>query len=169
MKFDIHYLFTAKYAKWIIICIISLFSLLIIFEYSTFFFPLNQPPVEPSSESTLPNKAKEESFANILNSSLFGEYVPENLNEDNVKKSGLNVALVGILLGDKPEDSQVILRSVDGEEKTYKVTDKIPGEAVIKRIMAGGILVERNGTLESLSLPKNDLIFEPVAKPLKEE
>ena len=51
----------------------------------------------------------------------------------------------------------------------YKIGDKIPGGAIIKRIMAGGVLAERNGALESLSLPKNDLTFEPVAKPLQEE
>lgn len=35
--------------------------------------------------------------------------------------------------------------------------------------MATGILVDRRGTLESLSLPKNELIFEPAAKPLTED
>ncbi|MDI1351663.1 MAG: type II secretion system protein N, partial [bacterium] len=88
---------------------------------------------------------------------------------EHVKKSRLNLTLVGILLGDKMEDSQVIIRSADGEEQTYRIEDKIPGGALIKRIMAGGVLVERNGALESLSLPKNDLTFDPVPKPLIEE
>jgi general secretion pathway protein C len=169
MKFDIHYLFSAKYAKWIIISLISLFSLLIIFEYLTLFFPLTQTAVLSDSNKNFPTKTKSDSSDYILNSSLFGVYVPNDLNEDNVKKSMLNVTLVGILLGDKTEDSQVIIRSAGGEENTYKIGDKIPGGAVIKRIMAGGVLVERNGALESLSLPKNDLTFEPVAKPLQEE
>ena len=169
MKFDIHYLFSAKYAKWIIISLISLFSLLIIFEYMNFFFPLAHTPVLSDSNKNLPTKTKSDSADYILNSSLFGVYVPNDLNEDNVKKSMLNVTLVGILLGDKTEESQVIIRSAGGEENTYKIGDKIPGGAIIKRIMAGGVLAERNGALESLSLPKNDLTFEPVAKPLQEE
>lgn len=169
MKFDIHYLFSAKYAKWIIISLISLFSLLIIFEYATLFFPRAHTPVLADSNKNLLAKTKTDSSDYILNSSLFGVYVPNDLNEDNVKKSMLNVTLVGILLGDKTEESQVIIRSAGGEENTYKIGDKIPGGALIKRIMAGGVLVERNGTLESLSLPKNDLTFEPVAKPLQEE
>ncbi|MCL9685593.1 type II secretion system protein N [Legionella maioricensis] len=169
MKFDIHYLFSAKYAKWIIISLISLFSLLIIFEYATLFFPFAHPPVLSNSDKSLLIKTRSDSSDYILNSSLFGVYVPNDLNEDNVKKSMLNVTLVGILLGDKTADSQVIIRSAGGEENTYKIGDKIPGGAIIKRIMAGGVLVERNGALESLSLPKNDLTFEPVAKPLQEE
>lgn len=169
MKFDIHYLFSAKYAKWIIISLITLFSLLIIFEYVTLFFSLTAKPVLSSSNTNVEMGKKQDSSDYILDSSIFGVYVPDDLNEDNVKKSMLNLTLVGILLAHKPENSQVIIRNANGDEKTYKISDKIPGGAVIKRIIAGGILVDRNGTLESISLPKNDLIFEPVAKPLKEE
>ena len=139
MKFDIHYLFTAKYAKWIIISFICLFLFLIFYEYATLFFPLPKPPVLANSANSLSNKKNPDSLKYILTLPLYGDYVPDNLNEGYVKKSGLNVVLVGILLGDKPEDSQVIIRSVNGDEKTYKVTDKIPGEAVIKRNMAGGV------------------------------
>ncbi|BCA95956.1 general secretion pathway protein GspC [Legionella antarctica] len=169
MKFDIHYLFSPKYAKWIIISLISLFSILIIFEFTTLFFPRVNSPVLSESDNSLTNNTKTDSSDFILDSSLFGVYVPNDLNEDNVKKSMLNVNLVGILLGDKTDESQVIIRSAGGEENTYKTGDKIPGGAIIKRIMANGVLVERNGALESLSLPKNDLTFEPVAEPLREE
>jgi general secretion pathway protein C len=172
MKFDIHYLFSAKYAKWIIICFISLFSLLIILEYTTLFFSFaNKSAISNANKNIEVSIKKEskESYDNILNSSLFGVYVPDNLSGENVKKSMLNVTLVGILFANKIADSQVIIRASNGEEKTYKIGDIIPGGAAIKRIMAEGLLVEQNGTLESLSLPKNDLTFEPVAKPLKEE
>ncbi|KTD62820.1 type II secretion system protein N [Legionella shakespearei] len=169
MKFDIHYLLSAKYAKWIIIGFISLFSLLIIWEYASLFFsPLTvETTVETSSASE--QTVKQDLFSDILNAPLFGVYVPNDLNEDNVKKSMLDVTLVGIMFDDNIEESQVIIRSASGDEKTYKIGDKIPGGALIKRIMAGGVLVEHNGALESLSLPKNDLTFEPVAKPLKGE
>lgn len=169
MKFDNHYLFLPRYAKWIIIALISFFSFLIIFEYTTLFFVVIYTPEVSVSNETLQNPTQKESAESLLNSSLFGVYMPTDLNDSNVKKSMLNVTLVGILLGDVNEESQVIIRSAGGEENTYKIGDKIPGGAVIKRIMAAGVLVERNGALESLSLPKNDLTFEPVAEPLKEE
>ncbi|MDP3268062.1 MAG: type II secretion system protein N [Legionella sp.] len=168
MKFDIHYLFSPKYAKWIILCLITLFSLLILSEVVQFFVSVNKKPALSKTPVPAQNSGQE-SFNDILNSSLFGVYVPNDLNEDNVKKSMLNVNLVGIMLADKIEDSQVIIRGAGGDEKTYGIGDEIPGGALIKRIMTNGVLVERNGTLESLSLPKNELIFEPVAKPLLEE
>ncbi|KTD52605.1 type II secretion system protein N [Legionella quateirensis] len=169
MKFDIHYLLSARYAKWIIISLISLFSMLIIIEFASILIPYSKNSEASEKETTPSGGTKQDTFSDILNSSMFGVYVPNDLNEGNVKKSMLNVSLVGILFADKTDESQVIIRSSSGEEKTYKIGDKIPGGAVIKRIMAGGVLVERDGNLESLSLPKNDLTFEPVAKPLKEE
>ena len=51
----------------------------------------------------------------------------------------------------------------------FRVGDTIPGDAVIKRIMPDGVLLMREGVMESLSLPKNELIFEPPPKPMGEE
>lgn len=169
MKFDIHYLFTAKYAKWIVISLITLFSLLIIYEYCALWFPVVRAPVSSDSNIKVEIEKKQDSGDFILNSALFGTYVPDGLNDATVKKSMLDVTLVGILFADNPENSQVIIRSASGDEKTYNINDKIPGGAVIQRIIAGGILVEHDGSLESLSLPKDDLTFEPIPKPLKEE
>ncbi|CAM2789560.1 general secretion pathway protein C [Legionella steigerwaltii] len=167
MKFDLHALFSAKYAQWIIIAFISLFSILIITEYASLIFSPIKIQAAPETTKEMPLIPQKNSFDAILHSSLFGVYVSNNLS--SIKKSMLNVTLVGILFTHNLNNSQVIIRSATGEEKTYKLGDTVPGGAVIKRIMASGILVERNGTLESLSLPKNELIFEPVAKPLKGE
>ncbi|MCW8384881.1 general secretion pathway protein GspC [Fluoribacter dumoffii] len=166
MKFDLQAFFSTKYAQWIIIAFISLFTLLIIAEFATLFSPV-KIEAEPETSKEVLVASQQNSFDALLHTSLFGVYVSNNLS--SIKKSMLNVTLVGILFAHKLNDSQVIIRSATGEEKTYKLGDAIPGGAVIKRIMANGILVERNGTLESLSLPKNELIFEPVAKPLKGE
>jgi general secretion pathway protein C len=168
MKFDLHYLLSAKYAQWISLALIILFSALIIMTcFSLRFSPIRAPIVSESNNT--PVAVQSNSADSILKSSLFGIYVSNDLNENSVKKSMLNVTLVGILFADKIENSQVIIRSANGEEKTYQIGDIIPGDAVIKRIMANGVLVERHGALESLSLPKNELTFEPVAEPLKEE
>jgi general secretion pathway protein C len=167
MKFDFHYLLLAKYAQWVLMSLIILFSTLILIECSSLRFSGVSPSSTHEKKSLL--FIKEERFDFIQNASLFGVYVPNDLNEKSVKKSMLNVTLVGILLADKANESQVIIRFSNGYEKTYKIGDSIPGEAIIKRIMAHGILVEHQGVLESLSLPKNELTFEPVAKPLNEE
>lgn len=169
MRFDFQYLLSAKYAQWITIALIFLFSVLIIGElFSLRFSPVTVQAI-PETPKNKVVATKEDSVKSILKASLFGVYVSNDLNEQSVKKSMLNVTIVGILFADKIEDSQVIIRSSNNEEKTYKIGDKIPGDAVIKRIMAEGVLVEREGNIESLTLLKNELIFEPVAQPLKEE
>lgn len=167
MKFDFHVLFSGKYAQWISLSLIVVLSLLILVEYASLMFhPVENQSLPPVTKE-LQVTAKQNAFLDILNSSLFGVYISNNLS--GVKKSMLNVTLVGILFANKVNDSQVIIRSANGEEKTYKLEDIIPGGVTIKRIMADGVLVDRHGILESLSLPKNELNFEPVAEPLKED
>ena len=100
---------------------------------------------------------------------LFGDYVPINLSEADIKQSMLDVELVGIMYSANEKESQVIIRAGGGEEKSYLIGDTLPGGAVIKRISEKGVVVLHNGALESLSLPKNELIFEAPAKPLIEE
>lgn len=97
---------------------------------------------------------------------LFGHYIPTNLNDASVKESVLNIEVVGILFSSNNADSQVILQSGGGKEQTFRVGDTLTGGAVIKRITPEGMLIERVGVLESISLPKNELIFEAQPKPL---
>jgi general secretion pathway protein C len=168
MKLDIHYFLSSKHAKWLIISLIFFFSLLTLTEFISLFW-ISFTPQASSEEEHLVAPTQKNSFDSILSASLFGVYVANDLDGDNVKKSTLNISLVGILLESSPDESQVIIRSANGEEQNYKVDDKIPGGALIKRIMSGGILVEHEGNLERVSLPKNELIFEPLAKPLRND
>jgi general secretion pathway protein C len=169
MKLDIHSFLSSKHAKWLIMGFILLFILLTVSEYSKLIWSLSDPEPSPVSEERIITTSKKDSFDSLLNSSLFGVYVTNDLNDDNVKKSMLNITLVGILLGNTANDSQVIIRTSNGEERNYRINDKIPGGVVIKRILAGGILVEHNGSLESITLPKEELKFEPISKPLRND
>lgn len=100
---------------------------------------------------------------------LFGEYIPANLGDADIKQSMLDAEIVGIMFDNKEKYSQVIIKAGGGQEKVYSIGDSLPGGAIIKRISPDGIVVLHNGALESLSLPKNELIFEAPAKPLIEE
>lgn len=97
---------------------------------------------------------------------FFGEYIPKAIDDAGVKESMLNVKVVGVLFAIPESDSQVILKIETGREQTFGIGDTVPGGAVIKRITNQGVLVERKGAIESLTLPKNELIFEAQAKPL---
>ena len=97
---------------------------------------------------------------------FFGNYIPTHINDAGVKESVLNVEVVGILFSNNTTDSQVILQMSSGQVQTFRVGDTLPGGALIQRITPEGVLIERMGVLESISLPKNELIFEAQPKPL---
>jgi len=101
-----------------------------------------------------------------LQNPLFGDYVPKNLNDADIKQSMLNLTVVGVMFAPHEEDSLVMLRAAAGREQTYHVGDVVPGGAVIKRVLPDGVLVGRDGSLESLSLPKKQLIFDEPASAL---
>ena len=169
MKLDITYFLSSKHAKWLIIGLILLFSLLTLSEFARLFWSFENQDASLNNNQVIAQAPAKNSLDDLLHSALFGVYVSNDMNSDNVKKSMLNISLVGILLGNTSKNSQVIIRAANGEEKNYRVDEKIPGGASVKKIMAGGIIVEHNGSLESVSLPKTELIFEPAAKPLRNE
>lgn len=98
---------------------------------------------------------------------LFGVYLPDNLS--NIKQSTLDLEVVGILYSKKENDSQVIIRSANGEDAAYAEGDTLPSGVVIKRINKQGIVVLHEGRLERLNLQKKELIFAPPPKPLIKE
>lgn len=169
MKLDIQYFLSSRHAKWFVFSLIILFLLLTLNEFSKLLGTFYSPATPSAVQDTIRAPAKKNNYDFILPSSLFGVYVSNDLSGDKVKKSMLNITLVGILLENTAQDSQVIIRSANGVEKNYKVDDEIPGGVLIKKIMKEGILVEHDGNLESVSLPKNELIFEPAAEPLRNE
>lgn len=122
--------------------------------------------------TTVATKSAQEELRNdspLFKVPLFGDYVPTNLADAEIKQSMLDLEIVGIMFDDDPKHSQVIIRAGGGQEKIYSVGDSLPGDVVIKKISTNGVVVLHNGALESLSLPKNELIFEAPAKPLIEE
>lgn len=133
-------------------------------------FTLNKTSMDNGNSSAVIHTQQ---TSQVLNKGLtwpfFGKYVPQNLNDADVRQSMLNFKVVGIMLASPEKDSEVILHSTSGREQTFRVGDKLPGGAMIKRITEDGVLVERKGELESLSFPKNELIFGVQAKPLKDK
>jgi general secretion pathway protein C len=126
---------------------------------------VNIKQIEPDSNQTQSISKHQAGLKNML----FGDYIPVSLDAENVRQSTLNLIIVGILYTAKDHDSQVILQESNGQEHFFSVGDKLPGGAVIKRITADGVLIRKNGELERLSLPKDELQFEPPAKPLVAE
>jgi len=91
---------------------------------------------------------------------LFGEYVPHSLDATGVKASDLQYVVVGIMYAEDESESQVLIRLSDGHDHLFHLNDELPGGGVIKRITAAGILVFRDGLMERLDLPRDELTFD---------
>ncbi|WP_419420970.1 type II secretion system protein N [Legionella sp. D16C41] len=133
---------------------------------------LRQERVEDiaAQPATINNKQVKITNQSILfTKPLFGDYIPA-ISDADIKESTLDVEIVGIMFSSSnPKDSHVLARDAAGEERNFVVGDALPGGAVVKRINKNGIVVLYNGSLESLSLLKNDLLFDKPAKPLISE
>ncbi len=128
---------------------------------------INKSIANSENSSVVTNTAINQPTSNVsLSAPFFGTYTPVMESVADVKPSILSYKVVGIMLATHDEDSEVIIDTQSGGDVVYHVGDNLPGGVVIKRITNEGIFVERNGEMESLSLPKNELIFEAPANPL---
>lgn len=148
---------------WIVLTVLILWQLA---SGITIYLTLSKPTSKHVISSTgFPSQQKLGLNKNLA-TPFFGEYVP---NDIDVKESRLNLKVVGILFSSQERQSFIIIHTEGAGDKSFHVGDSLPGGAIIKRINPDGVLVERNGALESLSLPKNELIFEAQPKPLVED
>ena len=119
--------------------------------------------------SHIHNKTTDGGVSLTIPHPLFGEYVPSNLDAAGVRQSMLNIKVIGILFAANESESQVILQKENGQEHFFRVGDELPGGGVIKRITRDGVLVLREGELERLNLPIDELNFEASSPPLSFE
>ncbi|KTD63361.1 type II secretion system protein N [Legionella spiritensis] len=168
MKIDFLSFWSPKeYDKKIAVAVFFIFLVLFLWQMLDIF-----QAVETDTPSNTPTRVEQAGISvksPLFTASLFGEYIPVNLNDGDIKQSMLDAEIVGIMYSSQEKNSQVLIRIGGGEEKTYVVGDKLPGGAIIKRISPDSVVVLHNGSLESLSLPKIKLRFEEPAKPLFKE
>lgn len=98
--------------------------------------------------------------ARIASMHLFGRAdAPVTANAGiNAPETNLNVTLRGIIAADNPGDSWALIATGNGQgdEKSYRIGGRIPGGAVVHGIYADRVLLERDGHLEALRLPKSE-------------
>lgn len=155
---------------WVLQIICAIFVFFIVWEifYGLVFFRELNHVVSVHENRNAEDKAMPNNQTPLReNHILFGYYVPKNLDAGGVRQSQLNLKVVGVILATDEKNSEVILQKQNGEEHFYHVGDKLPGGGVIKRITSKGLLVAREGALERLTLPQEEIRFEAPAEPLR--
>jgi general secretion pathway protein C len=90
----------------------------------------------------------------IADRHLFGSAAAQG-NSSNAPDTTLNLTLHGIVAGKRASDSRALIVA-NGDEEPYSLGAQLPGGAVIRSIYPDRVLLERNGRLEALRLPRED-------------
>lgn len=94
--------------------------------------------------------------AAITNTHLFG-IAPMPAGEGggaNAPQTSMPLVLTGVIAANDPRDGLAILGPSVTATKVYAVGDNIPGGARLHAVLSDHVLLERNGSLESLALPR---------------
>ena len=104
---------------------------------------------------------------------IFGE--TDKIVKPVVKKatiapiSRLNLNLKGVFAATPAEASLAIISSGYKDELLYSIGETLPGGAVLKEVYSDRVIIDRNGSLETLVLPLDEAqIVDQVIKPASE-
>jgi len=86
------------------------------------------------------------------------------VNNANIAKTTLRLALKGVFASTNIEQAfAIIAESINAQGRTFKVGERLPSGAVLHEVRATEVILNRNGRLESLSLPQKQLDNIPIS------
>ncbi|MDQ2070717.1 type II secretion system protein GspC [Natronospira bacteriovora] len=98
----------------------------------------------------------------LIELSVFGDPDPADepdaidLAEVEAPETQLNLQLRGVMATEIPQMAMAIIASGRGEDKIFRVGDRIGSGASLRAIYADRVILERGGDLETLRLPRED-------------
>jgi general secretion pathway protein C len=107
----------------------------------------------PPSPTTVAHRGID--IASITNAHLFGTAndAAKGINAADAPQTSMALVLTGIIAGKNPRVGFAILGENATAAKVHAVGDNVPGGAKLHSVYSDRVLLDRNGRLESLSLP----------------
>lgn len=94
-------------------------------------------------------------LAALGNGHLFGEAPPPPPVDDaNAPVTNMQLVLTGIIAAADPKSGLAIIGTSANNAKIYPVGERVPGNARVHAVYIDRVLLERDGTLEALMLPR---------------
>jgi general secretion pathway protein C len=93
-------------------------------------------------------------LAAITNAHLFGAAAAPRQDAANAPETSMPLVLSGIIAGNDPQNGLAILGPSAQNARVYAVGDSVPGGAKLHSVYSDRVLIERDGRLESLTLPR---------------
>jgi len=120
--------------------------------------PTAPPPGSVQSLVSVPVTATPRDYNQIAEWALFGSPVdssPAPAVVVNAPETRLNVRLAGIFHSEGPDSAPLALIAVDSRsQQVFKTGDRLNDGTRISQILTDRVLLERNGQIEVLSLPR---------------
>jgi general secretion pathway protein C len=117
----------------------------------------SHPPKVAAPPLTVPSQSETVDVAAITSAHLFGEAPVEpgpKGDATTAQQTSLPLVLVGIIAAEDPKDGLAILGENAAGAKVYAVGDNVPGGAKLHQVLTDKVIIDRNGVLESLMLPR---------------
>lgn len=114
------------------------------------------PTTGTSPAANLALRSRSVNVAAIVNARLFGTAAVEQAAQDDGHATQSNIPLVlsGIIAADDPRNGLAILGPSAAASKVYAVGDNVPGGAKVHSVLSDRVVLDRNGNLEYLTLPR---------------
>jgi general secretion pathway protein C len=91
----------------------------------------------------------------LANGHLFGAAPPPAPVDDaNAPQTNMPLVLTGTIAVADPKNGAAIIGTSASNAKVYPVGDRVPGNARVHAVYTDRVLLERNGTIEALLLPR---------------
>lgn len=105
------------------------------------------PPAQPM-------RSRFTDVAAITNAHLFGAAPVARQSDSNAPETSMPLVLTGIIAGNDPQNGLAILGPTAQTAKVHAVGDSVPGGARLHSVYTDRVIIDRNGQLESLVLPR---------------
>jgi len=92
--------------------------------------------------------------AAITEAHLFGAAPRARQDGANAPQTTIPLVLTGTIAGNDPQNGLAILGQTAQTAKVYAVGDNVPGGAKLHSVYSDRVVIDRNGQLESLALPR---------------
>jgi general secretion pathway protein C len=139
-----------RIATWTLALLIGIQAALIVTDLSG-----GSAPVVVAPAATGPAQQRFD-VAAITNARLFGARAAEAPTADaaNAPQTSAPLVLTGIIAGDDPTTGLAIIGESASSAKVYAAGNMLPGSVKLHSVYGDRVLLDRNGNLESLRLPR---------------
>jgi general secretion pathway protein C len=116
------------------------------------------PASAPPLSAAMPHNANPQVLlATVVNAHLFGAASGGAVGGPNAPPTSMPLILAGVIAEKDPGKGQAIIGENAAAAKLYSVNAVIPGGARLHAVYRDRVLLERNGSLETLALPRTQL------------